>query len=757
MRWPRLRWPQRWRLRRTRRAAEPAGWNVAELLSAADARADMPERHLWLIRLMEWLRHPAGGEQAPERHTPLPILRLRQLLTVLEQHPEHRAAVAGVIQATWAEVDATTLLADYGFAPRSAFFDELTDRLRRRLLPATPATLDLAELFGLLFKAPDDAAWLRALDEPTLARLGALLGEATRQADDGASRRAEARAPADRPAELSADATGRAAVDAGQPASARGTPPAAGAADGATGVPVWQRPFFEAIAVLASQIRALGQGGTLRPRMSREALADQPFAQLARAAEQLRETADARATGQRDAHAELARQALYLRALLDACRQAAGTVHEHLEDHGVSVGVVFQVDQIRGRARRIESLLNCVLAEQPGREVAELTADLVETTEQRRSIRALFARHYSMLARKVAERSAETGEHYITRTRAEYRQMLRRALGGGAVLAGTTFLKFAILALGLSPFWAGFGAGLNYAISFVVIYLLHFTVATKQPAMTAPAMAARLADVSDDASVERFVDEVAHLIRSQMAGIIGNVCAVAPVVLAAQWIAWQALGRPLIDAHSAEHVLEHLTLLGPTLWYAAFTGVLLFASSIIAGWAENWFVLHRLDSAIRWNPRITARLGPKRAARWATWWRQHISGLAANVSLGLMLGLVPVIAGFFALPLDVRHVTLSMGQVAAAAGTLGQEVLHLPAFWWCMAAVLLTGLLNVGVSFFFALRVALRSRGIRVKDRARLRRAVLRRLWRHPLSFLLPPRPPKAQPADPPPPPKPPR
>jgi site-specific recombinase len=746
MRWrlPKLALPRLGRARKPRRDATPAGWNVAELLSAADARADMPERHLWLVRLMEWLRHAPGSAPSTERATPLPILRLRQLLTVLEQHPEHRAAVAGVIAATWREVDATTLLADYGFAPRSAFFDELTDRLRRRLLPATPATLDLAELFGLLFQAPQDAAWLRALDEPTLARLGALLGESTQ---DAPAVSAAGQAPTSVPA----------APAPALPAAPRGPADEVGHGDEAPGVPRWQAPFFDAIAVLASQIRALGQGSTLRPRMSREALADQPFAQLARAAEQLRETADARAAGQAEAHAELARQALYLRALLDACRQAAATVHEHLEDHGVSVGVVFQVDQIRGRARRIESLLNCVLADQPGREVAELTADLVETTEQRRSIRALFARHYSMLARKVAERSAETGEHYITRTRAEYRQMLRRALGGGAVLAGTTFLKFAILALGLSPFWAGFGAGLNYALSFVVIYLLHFTVATKQPAMTAPAMAARLADVSDDASVERFVDEVAHLIRSQMAGIIGNVCAVAPVVLAAQWIARETLGRPLIDEHSAEHVLESLTLLGPTLWYAAFTGVLLFASSIIAGWVENWFVLHRLDSAIRWNPRITARLGAKRATRWSLWWRQHISGLAANVSLGLMLGLVPVIAGFFALPLDVRHVTLSMGQVAAAAGTLGREVLHLPAFWWCFGAVLLTGLLNVGVSFFFALRVALRSRGIRVKDRARLRRAVLRRLLRHPLSFLLPPRPPKAEPAEPPVPPKPPR
>jgi site-specific recombinase len=45
--------------------------------------------------------------------------------------------------------------------------------------------------------------------------------------------------------------------------------------------------------------------------------------------------------------------------------------------------------------------------------------------------------------------------------------------------------------------------------------------------------------------------------------------------------------------------------------------VLLFASSLIAGWAENWFVFHRLDSAIAWNPRIVARLGAARAQRWA--------------------------------------------------------------------------------------------------------------------------------------------
>ena len=308
------------------------------------------------------------------------------------------------------------------------------------------------------------------------------------------------------------------------------------------------------------------------------------------------------------------------------------------------------------------------------------------------------------------------------------------------MLAATTFIKFAVLALALSPFWGGFWAGVNYAASFVLIQLLHFTVATKQPAMTAPAMAEKLADLSSDEHVEGFVDEVAQLIRSQAAGIFGNLALVAPIVLAVQF-AWQAaFGAPLVGHHDAQHVLESLTLLGPTALFAALTGVLLFASSLIAGWVENWFVWHRLDSAIAWNPRIVARLGSARAARWSVYWRTHISGFASNTSLGLMLGIVPVLATFFGLPLDVRHVTLSTGQLAAAVGALGFGVLQDGAFWWCVAGIAVTGLLNLSVSFLLAFRVALRSRGIRLSDRSRIYRAVRQRLWRRPASFLFPPR-----------------
>ncbi len=652
-------------------------WDLTALVNAADPKASLAERHLWLVRLMEWLRHAPATAPAAESRTPTPVLRLRHLLNLLDGHPAIAARVRGLIGRFWREIDAAALFADFGFGARRSLAGEVLQRARRKLLPATPETTNGAELFQLLFTAAD-AAWVDAIDAPLLERVAALL--------------------------------------APEPAGA------------------WRATLLDAITILVSEVHAGGFSPPLRQRMDRTLLAGEPFRQLVHAAETLRlAVADGRAD-------EARRAATFLRTLLDACRHAATSVRGHLEEFGVSVDIVFEVDQLVGRTARIEALLDGVLSPAPQAELRRLLLTLLEVEAEQREFGPLLARQFSLLARQVAERNAETGEHYITTDRAAWRDMLARAAGGGAVIAGTTFVKFAVYALGLTAFWAGFWSGVNYAGSFVIIMLLHWTVATKQPAMTAPAMAATLAEGTDDAQIEAFVDRVAQLIRSQAAGIFGNLMVCGPLVLAVQ-LAWQAVfGVPLVGPKEAEHVLESLTLLGPTLLFAAFTGVLLFASSLIAGWAENAFVFHRLDSAIAWNPRFVALLGAARARRWAAWWRRNVSGLAANISLGLMLGLVPAVAAFFALPLEVRHVTLSTGQVAAAAGALGLDVLRLPGFWWCMAAILFTGVLNLGVSFWLAFKVALRSRGIRVRERRRIGAAIRARLRRAPLSFVLPPR-----------------
>ena len=649
---------------------------IGALLDALDARASLAQRHLALLALLDWVRGDRSSVAAA-------AARVRLVVARLQANPARAEQLRAYLATLGDTVDATVLLADFGFAPRTAFFSELLQRLRLKLLPATPETADAAELFAQALPDAFDTQWLATLDPATLAALGALL---TR--------------------------------DAPLP-----------------GLTHWQHLLLEALNYCGSQILAAGLSAEMRLRMDAAARESRPFHALASDVQALREACIARP---RDPGA-IDEAAQRLRLRLDACRRAALSVYDHLEAHGISVGLVFLVRQVRARVLRMRELLDALLAADRPAEAARLLGRLAQVGQERRSLRALFAANSSLLAARVAERNAETGSHYITRTAAEYRHMLAKAAGGGAVLGLTTLLKFAVLALGLSAFWSGFWAGMNYAASFVLIYLLGFTVATKQPAMTAPAMVARLREVQDDAGIERFVDEVAHLVRSQVAAIIGNVLAVAPAVLLLMGLLQWAHGLAPLDEPHAREVLDHLTLLGPTALFAAFTGLLLFASSVIAGWVENAFVLARIESALRYNPRITRVLGVGRASALAAFLGRHVSGLAANVSLGLLLGLVPAFAAFFGVGLEVRHVTLSMGQVTAAAMALGLEALTSPALWWCVIAVPVTGLLNVTVSFWCAFRLALAAQGVGSVERDRIRAAIRARLRHAPRSFLLPP------------------
>jgi len=665
--------------------------HLEQLLGALHADAPLAQRHLQLIALLDWVR---GDGRAVQGATS----RVTLLVQALECSPPHRARM----QAWWAaltqHLDVTTLLADFGFAQRTSMTSELVERLRYKLLPVSPETLDASELFMLALPHAFDARWLTAIDADVLARLLAIL------------------APPEDDSALDADASIKATEN---------RPSLLG----------WRTALLDAMTYCAGQILSTGFAPELRLRMSETARQAQPFHALIRDVESLRvEVLHPLRTNDRlDAAVQ------HLRERLDACRAAAGTVYAHFGDNGISVGLVFRLRQLRERILRVRELLECLLSPQPALAAAKLMARLVTVGRERRSLRALVAANSSLLAAKVAERSAETGEHYITRTRSEYHNMVAKAAGGGLVMAVTTLIKFGLAAWVPWVFWGGLLAGLNYAASFVLIQLLHFTVATKQPAMTAPAMAAKLKNLEGDDSVEAFVDEVAHLVRSQVAAVLGNVLVVLPATLSfALLLAW-AQEQPLLDNAHAIHTLQGLDLLGPSLFFAALTGVLLFAASIVAGWVENWFVLQRMDSAIEYNPRITATLGAARAKRWAHFLRANISGLAANISLGFMLGLAPVVAGFFDVGLQVRHVTLSAGQIGASVATLGMWAFTQSFFWWAVALIPFNGAINVLVSFYLAFRLALRAHNVGAVDRARIYRALRSRLRRRLREFLLPP------------------
>ncbi len=123
----------------------------------------------------------------------------------------------------------------------------------------------------------------------------------------------------------------------------------------------------------------------------------------------------------------------------------------------------------------------------------------------------------------------------------------------------------------------GLLASLNYAGSFLAIHFAHFTLATKQPAMTGPALAHRL-DGAGAARGARGVRRRHHRDDPlERGGNFGNLAVVFPVALLVQWLAAKLLGASLITPAKAIATIESFSILGPTPLYAAFTGVLLAA------------------------------------------------------------------------------------------------------------------------------------------------------------------------------------
>jgi site-specific recombinase len=667
------------------RASRHASHQLDAILAQFEPARSLAERNEWLIELAYWLRRtdrPEGAASESWRYA-----RLRYLLQVLENNPALAERVGRTLRSIAEDNDPVSLLCDTGLSSRAGFWGELIDRWQARFLPPAPNEPQLATLFALLFVGPHDAAWVDGLDDELVIRLRALLRAGLGDTDE--------------------------------------TP----------GQTRLVRSLGISIQILVSQVRAAGLSRAIRTRMDHADVTELPFYRLADAANAifLEREGEGPVSPER-----FAQRLNYFRAMLDECRTATASVYQHLDENGVSVEVVFQVERMKAWLGRIDLLLTAWADTRATRRFTHLTAELVSASQHRRSVGYLVRSTFADLARKVVERSAETGEHYITRDRQEYGAMVRAAAGGGVITAATVYLKFFITGAHLTRFTEGLLASINYAVSFLGIHFAHFTLATKQPAMTAPALAHRLDQVGRPEGLDRFVDDTVAMIRSNAAAIAGNLLAVAPVAFLVQWAAARLLHTNLITPEKAVATIDSFTILGPTPLYAIFTGVLLWASSLAAGWADNWFALHRVHDVIAYHRRLRFMVGGRGAQRLAAFCKRNLSGIVANVSLGFMLGLGPEIVSFFGPHVEVRHVTLSTGAVATAVGVLGAGVMHTAAFWLAVAGIALMGVLNVLVSFALAFNMAMRSRNLRGLDRKRITRAIWRRILRDPLCLFVP-------------------
>ncbi|MDP3288888.1 MAG: site-specific recombinase [Methyloversatilis sp.] len=620
--------------------------------------------------------------------------RFHGLLRLLASRPDLAAALSHYLKTVLLARMHRTLYSESGVLANQGFFSGLISRVLGRMLP--PAINDdfLRDLFSEVFDASDDGEWMVAIpreDWETLFERLDLDGEAF------AAARRQCR-----------------------------------------------HELFEAMRMASHRLAALGMEPALLRYMPALARHESPFlAQSDEVRELIRLHAGGETPQPYDGHFEV---------LLDQCSSYIDTIRRRSREAGVGVNLVFLLARIEQIADRLRLLRTLALPDEADDRPAlraraiDFFLRLVQQENRRNSLRDLFTGTTQLLARRVTEQASRSGEHYVTGTRSEFVAMFRAAAGAGVIIGTMAMIKILISKLGLPPVWEAVAYSLDYGLGFVLIHILHLTIATKQPAMTAATLAAALdGQQSRDARLGVLVELAAQVSRTQWISIAGNVSigfimALSIAMTAGQFIDWHPVD-PVKGAHLLHdlHPWQSLAIL-----HAAIAGVFLFLSGLISGYYDNQSLYHRVPERLLRVKWLRSLLGEARLARFARYIELNLGALAGNFLFGCMLGSTPVIGTLLGLPLDIRHVAFASANLA-----YGLEALSFDVDWHAIAigalGVVLIGLTNLTVSFSLAMRVALRSRGIQPDDTRGLSVKLARRFLTRPRDFFWPPKDPPAE------------
>jgi site-specific recombinase len=657
---------------------------LADLAGRIGALVRADELHAridaWL-RVVRWIRGGALWRDvyidSTGVHGPA-TQRLAVLLDVLERNPPMRQAFQRAIGEILAETEAVGLFGEVGIPSDRGFIAELSDRLVERLIPQPRDDHDLASLLRRQYRSLAEADRLGAMPAALFRRMVSIMFAPHDAQFWGAVRRA----------------------------------------------------FGDGLRLLAARVQGQGLAEKLRRRSRPGAIASSPFHRLPRLIDTLLAIGPA-----------LEAQAAHdVRDCVAACRAEMAEVERRIESDGVSVDIVYGLEVLDICLGRIAAMVDLLTAEadQAAVPLQRLLAELCRSVVRDRSLRNLARTNLQLLQRKIVERAGKTGEHYIAGSLAEYRHIWLAAAGGGLLTTLTGAIKLVATHSGFAPFVEGLAAGLNYAISFLLLQAFGLMLATKQPAMTAATLASIIRERRGGARLDEIVDVSARICSSQLAATISNVVVVAFGAYLFSLL-WQlAFGRPYLDAETARHVVDSLSPVDSgTVFYAALTGVILYLASLVGGWLDNWAVYHRLPQALA-EHRLGRRFGRERMVRLSGIVSRNIAGWGTNVSLGFMLGMTPVIGHFLGLPLDVRHVTLNSGILTLATASLDDFDWTRSFFLLAVSGVAVMFVLNLGVSFVCALLTAARAYELPRGEMAELGRRLVRRLLSRPGDFLLP-------------------
>ncbi len=429
---------------------------------------------------------------------------------------------------------------------------------------------------------------------------------------------------------------------------------------------------------------------------------------------------------------------------LAAAQDAVETLRAAAPARGTSLALTHSLHAAHQALERLRELVLIRAAPDDGERAgraAALFVELVAAQATERSLRHVFANVTHDVALQITEHASETGEHYVTDDRPQWWHMLRVAGGAGVIVGAMALLKVSIAKAHLAPLWETFAICLNYGLGFLVIHLLHFTVATKQPAMTANLLATRLdQEEATPAGAARLADLIVRTVRTQVVAIVGNVALAVPTAVAIWFAFHAATGRSPVPDAKAQHMLAELHPWASwALLHAAIAGVCLFLAGVISGYYDNLCVFGRVGARLAAHPLLLRLLGPARTARLARYVEHNLGALLGNLSFGFMLGGVGFIGFLTGLPIDIRHVAFASANTAYALATLQG---HEPETGAALAilGVVLVGAVNVTVSYGLAFATAFRARRVKYERAGLVMRLVLKRFVRRPHDFVWPPR-----------------
>ncbi|MEC5384622.1 site-specific recombinase [Uliginosibacterium sp. H3] len=666
-------------------ALHPLLEDIARRYPPGVARAEAADNDAaQLVQLMRHLR-PARGEPTEQREG-----RIRLLIDVLRSRPQLAAGLREYLSSLLAARNHFFVYAESGILGNTGFFTELRQRIGNRLLPPALDPRFLRDLIEEVFEHSDDAEWLASTPRELWAELLHTIGFSTE------------------------------------------TPTA--------GQIQIRKEMCESLRVLTVRLAALG----LEPDLVRyyPALSEyeSPFLAQQREFETVIVSMQGALLGESDewpdsAHADV---------LLQQCCDALVRIRKLSHEAGAAVRLSWHLTRAFQIIERMREML-ALLMPSPREERVQIAFDfffyLVKAECRRHSVRELVTSVTDLLSLQVTEHASKTGEHYVTRDRSEFYAMFRAAAGAGIIVGFMALIKMLIAMLHLPPLWEALGFSLNYGLGFVLVHLLGFTIATKQPAMTAATLAAALDPRKHGTSrVEEMSELIVQVCRSQFIAIAGNVLLafLTSLGIAYAWV--QIFGVPAASVEKARSMLHDLhPLFSMALPHAAIAGVCLFLSGLVTGYYDNKAIYNRVPDRLRRVRWLRRLLGEVRLERLAVYVEHNLGALAGNFIFGFMLGCMGTLGFLLGLPLDIRHVTFGAANLA-----YGLQALDFQVFWTealvCAVGVILIGMTNLAVSFSLAMNVALKSRRVRFSDTKGLLRLLLRRFVRRPRDFFWPPK-----------------